>query len=406
MRRFALLLKLSLRNVFRNRRRSLFALATIAMGTMGLFVFMGFNRGIMNQYRDNTIRARWGHGLLYIAGYRGKAHSRPWELWIDNSDNVIRTLGALPGVVGLFPRLTLQSILAVGSRTVIGQGEGVDGVAEARFFTELNFVDGGDFQAREDGIILGKGLADGLGVKVGDPVVLLVQDSDGHTANARVTVTGIFHTGSYDLDNRIFRIPLKLAQALLKTSKVESIAVGLSNVEDWPSFVVATKKAFPELEAVPFDELDRVYYRHAVDWLDSQFNFIRGIVVIIVFLGIFNTISMTIMERIGEIGALRANGESRTEVALGMGLEATILGLLGGGLGLLCGLLLCAGPLRDGIAMPPAPGITRSFRILIELSMQDGLQVVSLAVITSLVGCLLPVTRAVRMPITAALRQM
>jgi putative ABC transport system permease protein len=215
------------------------------MGTMGLFVFMGFNRGIMNQYRDNTIRARWGHGLLYIAGYRGKAHSRPWELWIDNSDNVIRTLGALPGVVGLFPRLTLQSILAVGSRTVIGQGEGVDGVAEARFFIELNFVDGGDFQAREDGIILGKGLADGLGVKVGDPVVLLVQDSDGHTANARVTVTGIFHTGSYDLDNRIFRIPLKLAQALLKTSKVESIAVGLSNVEDWPSFVVAPRRRFP-----------------------------------------------------------------------------------------------------------------------------------------------------------------
>ena len=54
MRRITLLLKLSLRNVFRNRRRSLFALATIAMGAMGLFVFMGFNRGIMNQYRDNT----------------------------------------------------------------------------------------------------------------------------------------------------------------------------------------------------------------------------------------------------------------------------------------------------------------------------------------------------------------
>ena len=64
MRRAALLLRLSLRNVFRNRRRSLFALATIAMGALGLFVFMGFNRGLMNQYRANTIRARWGHGQL------------------------------------------------------------------------------------------------------------------------------------------------------------------------------------------------------------------------------------------------------------------------------------------------------------------------------------------------------
>ena len=406
MRRVALLLKLSLRNVFRNRRRSLFALATIAMGAMGLFIFMGFNRGIMNQYRDNTIRARWGNGLLFRAGYRGKAHSQPWDLWIDQSASVIHALQALPGVVGLFPRLGLQAILAVGSRTVVGQGEGVDGMAEARFFTQLNYVEGGDFLAREDGIVLGKGLADGLGVRVGDPVVLLVQGRENQTANARVTVTGIFHTGSYDLDNRIFRIPLKLAQALLKTGTVESIAVGLAQVHDWPAFVAATKIAFPDLEAVPFDELDRVYYRHAVDWLDSQFGFIRAIVVLIVFLGIFNTISMTIMERIGEIGALRANGESRTEVALGMGLEATFLGLLGGGLGLLFGWLLCAGPLHDGIAMPPAPGITRSFRILIELSVQDGLQVAALATITALVGCLLPVTRAVRMPITAALRQM
>lgn len=167
-------------------------------------------------------------------------------------------------------------------------------------------------QAREDGIILGKGLADGLGVHVGVQVVLLVQRGANQTVNTKVTVSGIFHTGSYDLDYRISRIPLKLAQALLQTSKVESIAVGLSSLGGWPSFVAAAKKGFPELEAVPFDELDRVYYRHAVDRLDSQFTFIKAIVIVIVFLGIFNTISMRIMEGIGEIGALRANGESRT----------------------------------------------------------------------------------------------
>ena len=103
MRRIALLLELSLRNVFRNRRRSLYALATIAMGATGLFTFMGFNRGLMNQYRDNTIRARWGYGQLYVEGYRDQAHSHPWEMWIERPEAAMETLRALPGVIDLFP---------------------------------------------------------------------------------------------------------------------------------------------------------------------------------------------------------------------------------------------------------------------------------------------------------------
>ena len=126
MRRVAILFTLSLRNVFRNRRRSLFALATIAMGAMGLFVFMGFNRGLMNQYRDNTIRARWGYGQVYVRDYRSRAHARPWDHWIDDPAAVMATLRKLPGVLDLFPRLTVSAILVAGDQTVAGQGEGID----------------------------------------------------------------------------------------------------------------------------------------------------------------------------------------------------------------------------------------------------------------------------------------
>ncbi len=54
--------------------------------------------------------------------------------------------------------------------------------------------------------------------------------------------------------------------------------------------------------------------------------------------------------------------------------------------------------------MPPAPGITRSFRILIELGFGDAGQVLVLCATTAVVGCLLPVWRATRIPIAAALR--
>ena len=166
MRRSALLIKLSLRNVFRNRRHSLYALGTITAGAMGLLVFLGFNRGTMDEYRENTIRARWGHGQLYRQGYRATAHDTPWEQWIQEPEAVMERLRGLPGVQDVFPRVTLNAMLTVREKTVAGQGEGIDGVAEARFFTRLNYVEGGDFKNHASGIVLGQGLARGLGVGV------------------------------------------------------------------------------------------------------------------------------------------------------------------------------------------------------------------------------------------------
>ena len=404
MRRMPILFRLSLRNVFRNRRRSMYALATVALGAMGLFVFMGFNRGLMNQYRANTIRARWGHGQLYVLGYRGVAHVRPWEKWIEQPEPVMERLRALPGVVDLFPRLTISAMVMAEGGAVAGQGEGIDGIAEARFFDQLNFREGGNFENRADGIVLGQGLAQGLGVHVKDEVLLVARDRTMTIRSARVIVTGVFHTGSQEFDSRAFRLPIKIAQRLLGTDRVESISVALSGVELWPAFAMAAKAALPELEAVPFDELDKVYYRHAVDWLDAQFSFIRSIILLVVFLGIFNVISMTVMERTAEIGTLRASGDSRLEIALGHILEAIALGVLGGFIGLLAGCALSAGPLREGVAMPPAPGITRSFRIFIELGLRDALQVLFLCALTAVAGCLLPVWRATRIPIADALR--
>jgi putative ABC transport system permease protein len=404
MNRIALLLKLALRNVFRNRRRSLFALATIAMGAMGLFVFMGFNRGLMNQYRANTIRARWGYGQVYVRDYRTQAHARPWEHWIDDPATVIAALRGLPGVLDLFPRLTVSAILVAGDQTVAGQGEGIDGAAEARFFTQLNYREGGDFRDLANGIVLGEGLARGLGVRLGEEVRIIVQGRQAVTASAVVRVTGIFHTGSQEFDSRAFRVPLAVAQRLVQTDRVESISVSLTGIEAWPAFADAVRTTLPQLEAVPFDELDKVYYRHAVDWLDAQFGFIRCIILLVVFLGIFNVISMAVLERICEIGTLRANGDGRFEIALEHILEAVVLAFLGAGIGLLAGWALSAGPLQNGVAMPPAPGITRSFRIRIELGPADALQVLLLAALTAVVGCLLPVWRAVRIPIADALR--
>ena len=404
MRQTLLLIRLASRNVLRNRYRSLYAFATISIGAAGLFVFMGFNHGLMNQYRANTIRARWGHGQLMSVGYRGIAHAQPTQKWIRLSDSLLADIRSLPGVVGVFPRVPIQATLIHGDQAIVGRGEGIDGIAEARFFDQLNYISGTNFLDDPQGVVLGQGLAMGLNANVGDQIRVTVQSPEGKVNSALIGVTGIFHTGSQEFDSQAFRLPLALAQTLIGTNRVERISVGLSSIDKWQEFAAQINQRYPTLEAVPFDELDKVYYHHAVDWLNAQFAFIRGIIVLVVFLAIFNVISLTAAERTAEIGTLRANGESQPDVFFNYFLEAAVLGLIGGCLGIVGALALVVGPLHQGIAMPPAPGITRSFRILIELAANDAVKVVGVCLVTALTGCLLPVWRASHIPIAEALR--
>ncbi len=396
-----LTLKIALRNVFRHRARSLLSLGTIAVGAGGLFLFGGFNTGMLKQYRQSTIHSRYGHGALFPKDYRGIAHAEPWKLWID-AEKVLPALKAMPEIKGVFPRVSLMAF-ATKDTTLIAAGEGITG-AEAGFFNQLNYEKGGDVGNSGDAIVLGRGLAAGLDAKLGDEIDLSIKNQHSEVSMETVKVGGIFFTGVPAFDDTGFRIPLPLAQKALGTDRVESIFVELTNDLGWKAFAEKAKTTFPDLDAVSFEELDKQFYPNAVAWLNAQYTFIRSIVLLVVFLGIFNIISLGVTERTGEIGALRANGESIAQVESGLLLEAAFIGVLGGLLGLMLGWLMAHAVFARGLAMPPAPGFTRGFRIYIDLTTKAGLETMALCIVTTIIGAIVPVWRATRIEIAEALR--
>jgi putative ABC transport system permease protein len=161
---------------------------------------------------------------------------------------------------------------------------------------------------------------------------------------------------------------------------------------------------YPALEAVPFATLDAIYYQHSVDWLRSQFGVIQIIIIVIVVLGIFNTVSNGVLERRQEIGNLRANGESSLDVMALLALEGLSLGLLGAVIGCSAAWLIDVTVLREGILMPPAPGITRQFHVLIELQARMALTTSAMGIAAALLGTLVAGWKVARMPIGEALR--
>lgn len=399
-----ILLRIAIRNLFRNPRRTVTILCTVAMGTGSLFVFHGFNTGIMNQYRENTVHSRYGHGQINTEGYRDQVFEKPWQHWITNWETMKPEVLKIPGVKQVFPRVQFFSLLTNGEVTVSGRGQGVDAPEEAQFFNTLNIEEGDMLADHPDGILLGRGLARSLDVKPGDRVTVLGTTIHGSMNALDLTVTGIFHTGAKEFDDVVFRIPLKQAHILLDTTRIESVALGLDSVASWKPVSQKVESLFPETETTPFAILDKVYYQNSVDWLNSQFGIIQAIIIFIVVLGIFNTVSTGILERKQEIGNLRANGESSGDILKLLALEGIVLGVAGALIGCVVTALINSTLLRQGILMPPAPGLTRQFHVLIELQMSMAYMTFAMGTATALVGTLVAGIKVSKMPIGEALR--
>jgi putative ABC transport system permease protein len=397
-------LYLAFRNLFRNIRRTIAVLLTVALGAGALFAFGGFIQGVLEEYRDSTIHSHYGYGQIFTKGYRGKAFEDPKKHWIKDGYRLENFLYEQPGVEQVFPRVSFSALLEKGKTTLSGSGQGIAAEREAGFFHGLTIVEGVTLTNQEDGILLGKGLAHSLNAKPGDAVTVMATSNRGIIKKNQFVVTGIFHTGSLDFDSRVFRVPLSAAQRLLRTPNIESVALALKNLSDWGPVAAQVTKNFPGLEATPFDVLDEVYYKHSVDWLRAQFRVVQAIILSIVLLGIFNAISTSILERKQEIGNLRANGEPVSQVMLLIVAEGALLAIIGSLIGLGGSYLALKVLMYKGLAMPPGPGMTNQFMVVFTFSPSMTFYTIMLCTIAAIAASFLAGLRVAKMTIAKCLR--
>ncbi|MCS6838748.1 MAG: FtsX-like permease family protein [Bdellovibrionaceae bacterium] len=405
MTNFYYLLNICWKNLFRNGRRTIASLLTVAFGSAGLLIFQGFNHGIMNQYRDNTVRGIYSHGQVMKQNYYWKVHENPFQFWIENPGDIEKMLLSLPGVKDVYPRVSFYSFVIFGNRNLAAKGEGILPEREKKFFTELNFIAGTDIED-EHHIALGKGLAESLGVTVGDTVTLITNTVHNQINGIDLKVSGIFHTGIKAFDDQSFRINLRQAQHLLNTKMVEKFGLQLASYAPhlWQQIKEKISALSQDLEFIPFEELDAAYYKNSVAFLDQQFQFIRIIILLIVGLGIFNILSMAFLERSSEFAVLLANGESYVRLFSMLAIEALLMGLIGSLLGIGLALVLDVVWLKNGIPMPPGPGVTRSFLIYLEFAPQHYNSSFIFPTLVSFLSSLLPAYKILSKPVSQMLK--
>src|SRR6266566_2620754 len=129
----ALYAKLALRNVFRNRRRTLITLAAMGFGAAAIIVFGGFVHSIYYGVRESTIRSQVGHIQIYRKGYSEKGNLAPFDYLIADYPALRDELRRLPHVKTVTARLGFSGLVSTGDTTTAFVGSGAASCPRARW---------------------------------------------------------------------------------------------------------------------------------------------------------------------------------------------------------------------------------------------------------------------------------
>jgi putative ABC transport system permease protein len=398
--------KLAFRNIFRNRLRTALTLAAIICGVAAIIVSGGFVEDVFVQLRESTIHSRLGHAQIIRKGYLDYGQREPTRYLIEQPQPLIDQVRTIPHVQAVMSRVNFSGLANNGRADLPIIGEGVEADKEARLGTAMSFIAG--HTLRDDdpfGVIVGEGVAAALQLKPGSPLNLTVTTPDGALNTLEFTVTGVFRSFSKDYDDRAVRIPQAAAQELLYTPAVHSLVVALDDTVYTDAVVDQLRKQLDPLgyEVKSWQELAD-FYNKTVALYKRQFGALQFIILIMLVLSVASTVNMVVYERTGEFGTLLALGLKRRQIFRLVLLENTLLGLVGGALGVGAGMLLAIAISGIGLPMPPPPGSNAAYTASIRIVPWVLVVAAVTGAAAATLAALLPGRRASRLAVVDALR--
>lgn len=398
---------LAMRSVLRQGRRTLIAIGAVSFGVIAMILSAGFIEWLMEGMRESTIKSQLGHVQVVRPGYVERGTSDPYGFVIDGEDALRQKIESGSNVKVVAPRLSFNGLASKGDNTLAFLGQGVSAKAESVLSSSVSITRGRNLSA--DGVnemIMGRGLAANLGVQVGDTVVLMTTTAAGNVNAVEAPVVGLFNSVSKEYDDSALRMPLALAQQLVRVNGAQQWLVLLDDTARTDAKLAELKGSVPagKFELVPWYQLSD-FYNKTRDLFASQVNVVQFIILMIIVLSISNTLSMSVMERVSEIGTCMALGLTRARIRRIFMSEGVMLGLVGGGLGVVIGCVLALAISAVGIPLPPPPGMEQGFSGEIRLTFGIVARALAIAVASAFVSSLYPAWRASRMNIVDALRQ-
>jgi putative ABC transport system permease protein len=347
------ILRIAYRNMFRQKRRTALTLLTIFGGFALAAVSIGWSDGTYSYIINMFTRNRLGQIEVHAEGYldQPSLYKR-----IRNYREIGAAIQGTEGVEAWAPRVFVAGLASLDDKTAGVQVIGMDPELEqAATGFNKNVLRGSPLSGGcTHTVLLGKGLAQVLGAGIGDDIVLLTQAADGSIANDLYAVGGIVDTGDETVDRLGFYLSLAAAQELLVIgSEVHEIIVTVYDLKQVDEITCSIRNRLenPDLEVHPWQEFAKSFYEAMR--ADQQGMWIMLVVIIlIVAVGVLNTVLMSVLERRREYGLLKAVGTRPGQILQLVLAEVSLIAL--GGILLGAGLAVAANWFLSihGITMP------------------------------------------------------
>jgi len=321
-------LQLAWRNLWRNKRRTLIASASIFFAVIFALLMRSMQEGSYDYMVDASVSMYTGYIQVHAKEYWDKRSiDKSMELSLTRIDKI----DSVKHVTLVTPRLESFSLISYGNVTKVASIVGIHPELENKMTDLKNkLISGKYLTEKARGVMIAEGLATLLKVEIGDSVVLYGQGYHGVTAAAQLEVEGIvkftlpalnktmvylsldYSQWLYAAPNRVTTLSIMIDEA----KKINEVHAAVSNLFDEKYEVMMWSELMPELvQSIEVDNAGGII--------------MLGILYVVIGFGIFGTVMMMTAERTREFGILISIGMKKWRLSYVSFLESLFLSFIG-----------------------------------------------------------------------------
>lgn len=330
------------RYVWSRRRRGLISfmsgasLCGVALGVAALIIILSVMNGLENETRDRLLSMN-SHASFSADG------AGPIE-W-DAGAQLLRTQ---PGVEHVAPFINLDGMLSSGSRLFPALIRGIDPALEAQVFPDDSLVEGSfaDLSTTPDGIVLGRVLANNLGVTIGDRITLLharVENGQPRPNLVPLRLVGVFSARIADHDAGLALVNIDRAEMVAGGPAARALGVRVAaplEISALRSFA-QTQPPLAQLQYSDWSEEHRSHFR-AIRIEKTMVSLMLLLIVGIAAFNIVASLMMVVNAKSTDIAILRTLGLEPRRVAGIFICQGAIIGFAGIAIGTIAGVFIAS----------------------------------------------------------------
>ncbi|MFL7870024.1 MAG: ABC transporter permease [Anaerolineales bacterium] len=397
----SILFKMAWRNIWRHTRRTVIIVLAMSLTLALMMWYDGLVNGWTDAIYGNAVKVLGGNIQVHAEGYREAANSNPLFPLAD-PQAVIKAAEANPLVLAATQRIKTGGLVTSREGAFAVGIIGVEPKKEIKVnIIGQNVKEGRNLTSDDlDSVLIGKGLADAMGVKVGDRITMVGSSQHEQMRQRTMTIVGIYDLGLADMEKQDVYISLLEAQTLYGVNGSTEVAIFLSKLGQESSVINTMKPVLPGYEIESF-QANYPDLASTINTKTGVMNFFSVIIIAIAGIGILNLLLMAVYERTREIGVLGAMGLKPRQISLLFILEGTMIGLVGAAAGVILGLAINGYLMKVGLDFGDLSNVA-SYMALVQSRIYPTWGIerlpmrVSMIVIIAALAALIPATEAGR----------